>query len=155
MSNPLSKSVGACLAADRNTTATFFLIKDASLNRWFIGQMPGYPGRFYAQLYRNAVQANQLRDGYLQLSGERRIDLLQHLGTVGSFAGQAKAVIVETLGIPSGALIPVLLGLLIAVPLGALVWRRPALRRLPPLPDLRLLRRGVVSRLRASPAAPA
>lgn len=44
----------------------------------------------------------------------------QHLGTVGAFASSAKAVIVETLGIPSGALVPVLLVLFG----GIVVWRR-------------------------------
>lgn len=44
----------------------------------------------------------------------------QHLGTAGTFAGQAKNLIVETLGIPQGALIPVLL----VIFGGIVVWRR-------------------------------
>lgn len=44
----------------------------------------------------------------------------QHLGTFGGFAGQAKTVIVETLGIPQSALVPVLLVLVG----GIVVWRR-------------------------------
>lgn len=44
----------------------------------------------------------------------------QHLGSVGVLAGQAKTVIVETLGIPQGALVPVLLVLFG----GIVVWRR-------------------------------
>lgn len=41
----------------------------------FIGLMPGYPGRFYDQIYAGGVQANQLADGYLQLSRDRRVEL--------------------------------------------------------------------------------
>lgn len=41
----------------------------------FIGMMPGYPGRLYDQLYANAVQANQLSQGYLRISGDRRVEL--------------------------------------------------------------------------------
>lgn len=44
----------------------------------------------------------------------------QHLGTVGAIASQAKQVIVETLGLPSDAFLPVLL-LLFG---GITVWRR-------------------------------
>jgi len=44
----------------------------------------------------------------------------QHLGTVGTFASQAKSVVVEVLGIPQSALLPVLLVLFG----GIVVWRR-------------------------------
>ncbi|GAB2469506.1 alpha/beta fold hydrolase [Jatrophihabitans fulvus] len=58
----------------------------------FIGQMPGYPGRFYAQLYRNAVQANQLHDGYLQLSAERRVELADVTQDVLIVAGRTDVI---------------------------------------------------------------
>jgi len=44
----------------------------------------------------------------------------QHLGAVGSVAGHAKTVIVETLGVPASALLPVLLVMVG----GIVVWRR-------------------------------
>lgn len=44
----------------------------------------------------------------------------QYLGTFGGFASQAKAVLVDTLGIPSGALFPALLVLVG----GIVIWRR-------------------------------
>jgi hypothetical protein len=44
----------------------------------------------------------------------------QHLGTVGTVAKSAKDVIVDTLGVPSGALLPLLLTMFG----GIVVWRR-------------------------------
>lgn len=44
----------------------------------------------------------------------------QHLGVAGTFAGQAKTVIVETLGVPQGALLPALLVIFGVI----VVWRR-------------------------------
>jgi len=41
----------------------------------FIGLMPGYPGRFYDQLYRHVVQDNCLATGRLPLAPDRVVDL--------------------------------------------------------------------------------
>lgn len=58
----------------RNLDDTETLGRMEAVDR-FIGMMPGYPGRFYDQIYANGVQANQLHDGYLQLSRNRRVEL--------------------------------------------------------------------------------
>ncbi|MFN2560640.1 MAG: alpha/beta hydrolase [Jatrophihabitans sp.] len=41
----------------------------------FIGAMPGYPGRFYTQLYNKIVQENSLNSGELDLGGGRVLQL--------------------------------------------------------------------------------
>ncbi|MDT4940337.1 MAG: poly[(R)-3-hydroxyalkanoate] polymerase subunit PhaC [Pseudonocardiales bacterium] len=41
----------------------------------FIGLMPGYPGRLYAQLYHHIVQNNALNDGLLPLAPDRVVRL--------------------------------------------------------------------------------
>jgi len=41
----------------------------------FIGLMPGYPGRFYDQLYRHVVQDNCLSEGRFPLAADRVLDL--------------------------------------------------------------------------------
>jgi polyhydroxyalkanoate synthase len=41
----------------------------------FIGAMPGYPGRFYTQLYNKIVQENSLNEGHLDLGHGRVLNL--------------------------------------------------------------------------------
>jgi polyhydroxyalkanoate synthase len=71
-------------ALQREMTKPWFVLRHLSepetLGRMeavdrFIGLMPGYPGRFYAQLYANAVQRNQLHDGHLEFGTGRDVRL--------------------------------------------------------------------------------
>lgn len=57
----------------RNLHDTEAIARMESIDR-FIDGMPGYPGRFYGQLYARAIQANELASGTLTL-GERVIEL--------------------------------------------------------------------------------
>ena len=61
----------------------------------FIGLMPGYPGRFYGQLYANAVQANQLREGFFDLFAERRLELADVTQDVLVIAGTSDVIAPE------------------------------------------------------------
>ena len=54
----------------------------------FIGLMPGYPGRFYDQLYRHVVQDNCLSTGRLPLAPDRTVDLGQVKADVLVVAGR-------------------------------------------------------------------
>ncbi|MGN6608702.1 MAG: alpha/beta hydrolase [Jatrophihabitans sp.] len=64
----------------RNLHDTEAIARMESVDR-FIGGMPGYPGRFYGQLYARAIQANELASGRLTLRDRGR-DRVIDLGKV-------------------------------------------------------------------------
>lgn len=79
-----SKGSFRVTALQRELTKPWFVLRNLhdaeTLGRMeavdrFIELMPGYPGRFYDQIYGNGVQANQLNDGYLQLNRTCRVEL--------------------------------------------------------------------------------
>ncbi|MGI8677248.1 MAG: alpha/beta hydrolase [Jatrophihabitans sp.] len=58
----------------------------------FIGLMPGYPGRFYTQLYHQIVQGNALSEGRLRLAGDREVRLADVAADVLIVAGSTDVI---------------------------------------------------------------
>jgi polyhydroxyalkanoate synthase len=58
----------------------------------FIGAMPGYPGRFYGQIYHRLVLRNELSRGQITLSSDRVIELASVRPRVLLVGGQSDAI---------------------------------------------------------------
>jgi lysozyme len=71
----------------------------------------------------NMAQSPIVQSGVVAVAGgglSALSELGTHFGTVGTFAKQAKTVVVETIGIPQGAFVPVLL----VIVGGVVIWNR-------------------------------
>ncbi|TSD96019.1 alpha/beta hydrolase [Skermania sp. ID1734] len=74
----------------RNLLETETLARMESIDR-FMGAMPGYPGRFYGQLWGRIMLRNDLAEGGLRL-GERRIEFARVGVPVLAIAGTGDAI---------------------------------------------------------------
>lgn len=75
----------------RNLHDTETLARLEAVDR-FIGSMPGYPGRFYDQIYRRLILGNELRRGTMTLSRDRVVRLADVRPDVLLLAGRTDVI---------------------------------------------------------------